>query len=105
MIGQTTLKVRLQEFTPDQYPRLAEITNAIYPGYERGPEEWRLDDEHLDRSKYHFKRYAAISEESGEVVGFGQVQHGQRTFHPKKFWIDMWVICMWGICTLVAGLR
>src|SRR6266581_7423252 len=104
MIGQTTLKVRLQEFTPDQYPRLAEIANAIYPGYERGPEEWRLDDEHLDRSKYHFKRYAAISEESGEVVGFGQVQHGQRTFHPKKFWIDMWVICMWGICTLVAGL-
>ncbi len=91
MIGQTTLRVRLQEFSPEQYPRLAAIANAIYPGYERGPEEWQLDDDHLDRSKYHFKRYTAISDESGDVVGFGQLNHGQWTFHPKKFWIDMWV--------------
>ncbi len=91
LIGQTTLRVRLEEFSTGQYPRLAEIANAIYPGYERGPEEWQLDDEHLDRSKYHFQRYSAISQDSGEPVGFGQIQHGQWTFHPKKFWIDMWV--------------
>ena len=91
LIGQTTLRVRLEEFSTGQYPRLAEIANEIYPGYERGPEEWQLDDEHLDRSKYHFQRYAAIGRDSGEVLGFGQIQHGQWTFHPKKFWIDMWV--------------
>ena len=91
MLGQTTLPVRLEEFSTGQYPRLAEIANAIYPGYERGAEEWQLDDEHLDRSKYYFKRYTAVSEESGEAIGFGQAGHGQWTFHPKKFWIDMWV--------------
>ena len=91
LIGRTTLRTRLEEFTTVQYARLAEIANAIYPGYERGPEEWQLDDEHLDQSRYHFQRYAAIIQDSGEPVGFAQIQHGQWTFHPKKFWIDMWV--------------
>ena len=91
MLGQTTLGVRLEEFTTAQYARLAEIANAIYPGYERGPDEWQLDDEHLDKSKYHFQRYTAISRGSGETLGFCQIQHGQWTFHPKKFWIDVWV--------------
>ena len=89
MIGQTTLRVRLQEFSADHYRRFADVNNANYPGYERSAEEIQVDDEHLDRSKYHFQRYTAISEDSGEPVGFAQVQHGQWTFHPKKFWIDM----------------
>jgi GNAT superfamily N-acetyltransferase len=91
MLGGTTSTVRLQEFQPDQYPRLAEIYNSIYPGYERGPDEFRLDDEHLDKSKYHFRRYACLGEDSKDVIGFGDVRHGQWTFHPKKFWIDMMV--------------
>ncbi len=91
MLGQNTVTVRLQEFEPEQYQRLADIYNSIYPGYERSAAEWKLDDEHLDRSKYHFKRYACVEGGSDRIVGFGQVQHGQGTFHPKKFWIDMWV--------------
>src|SRR6266849_7947552 len=91
MLGQRTIQVRLEEFTPQYYARLAEIYNAIYPGYDRNTDEWKLDDEHLDRSKYYFKRYTCIDDASNEAVGFGQVSHGQWTFHPKKFWIDMWV--------------
>ncbi len=91
MLGQNTLTVNLQDFEPEQYQRLAEIYNSIYPGYDRSAAEWKLDDDHLDRSKYHFKRYACVEGSSDRTVGFGQVQHGQSTFHPKKFWIDMWV--------------
>ncbi len=47
MLGQSTLRVRLEEFTPEYYIRLAEIYNAIYPGYDRSPDEWKLDDEHV----------------------------------------------------------
>ncbi len=85
------LTLRLQEFEPEQYERLADIYNSIYPGYERSAAEWKLDDEHLDRSKYHFKRYTCVEGGSNKIVGFGQVSHGQWTFHPKKFWFDLWV--------------
>ena len=91
MLGQNTVKVRLQEFEPGQYQKLADIYNTIYPGYDRSAAEWKLDDDHLDRSKYHFQRYTATGGASKEIVAFGQVSHGLSTFHPKKFWVDMWV--------------
>ena len=91
MLGQNTLRVKLQEFEPGQYQRLADIYNSLYPGYDRSAAEWKLDDDHLDRSKYHFQRYAATAGASDQILAFGQVSHGLSTFHPKKFWVDMWV--------------
>jgi len=91
MLGQRTLRVGIQEFTPDNYAQLADIYNAIYPGYDRTPDEWKLDDENLVKSKHYFKRYTCLDHASNEPVGFGQVNHGQWTFHPTKFWIDLLV--------------
>lgn len=83
--------MKFQEFRPEHYQRLADIYNSIYPGYDRTATGWRDDDERLDWSKRYFKRYACLNGGSNKVVGFGQVNHGQWTFHPKKFWIDLWV--------------
>lgn len=91
MLGQRTLRVEMAEFQPSQYERLAQVYGRIFPEYDRSPNEWRFGDESLDRSKYHFKRYACFDRDSREFVGFGQIGHATWMFHPRKFWLDIWV--------------
>ncbi len=91
MSGQWTLPIELREFRPEDYGRLAHVFGSIFPDYDRTPEEWRFEDESLDKSKFHFKRYSCTTKESQEPVGFAQCQHMPWMYHPKKLWFDIWV--------------
>ncbi len=91
MLGQSTLRLDLREFESSQYERLAQLYGSIYPEYDRSVNEWRFGDESLDRSKYYFKRYSCFDIGSTGILGFGQVGHATWMFHPRKFWIDIWV--------------
>src|SRR5438132_11610516 len=75
MSRQWTLPLEISEFNADDYGKLAHVFGSIFPDYDRTPEEWRFDDESLDKSKFHFKRYSCINKEIMEPVGFAQVQH------------------------------
>jgi GNAT superfamily N-acetyltransferase len=91
MSRQWTLPLELREFKPDDYGKLAHVFGSNFPDYDRTPEEWKFEDESLDRSKFHFKRYSCLSKESQEPVGFAQLQHVPWMYHPKKLWFDIWV--------------
>src|SRR6266704_1266416 len=75
MSRQWTLPLEISEFKTDEYGKLAHVFGSIFPDYDRTPEEWRFEDESLDKSKFHFKRYSCINKETEEPVGFGQCQH------------------------------
>ena len=89
MSGQRTLSLEMREFDPTDYQRLLEIYNANYPDYTRSIDEWRSRDESVDRSRYHLQRYAFLENEV--EVGFGDVSHVTDMFHPRKFWINIFV--------------
>ena len=89
MSGQRTLSLEMREFYPTDYPRLLEIYNANYPDYTRSVDELRSRDESVDRSRYHLQRYAFLQNDA--VVGFGDVSHVTDMFHPRKFWISIYV--------------
>lgn len=91
MSGQWTLPIELRDFRSEDYGKLARVFGSIFPDYDRTPEEWKFEDESLDRSKFHFKRYSCITKESPEPVGFAQCQHVPWMYHPKKLWFDIWV--------------
>jgi len=89
MSGQRTLSLEMREFDPTDYQRLLEIFNANYPDYTRSIDEWRSRDESVDRSRYHLQRYTFLEKKA--VVGFGDVSHVTDMFHPRKFWINIFV--------------
>ena len=91
MSGQWTLPIELREFKPEDYRRLATVFGSIFPDYDRNPEEWKFEDESLDRTKYYFKRYACMIEGVPEPVGFAQCQNVPWMYNPKKLWFDIWV--------------
>ncbi len=88
---QITLPLEFREFEPSQYERLADIYGRIFPERERSVAEWRFFDESLDKTKYHFRRYACLNVDDGEILGFGELGHAPWMFHPKKFWLEIWV--------------
>ncbi len=90
MSGQWTLPIELREFRPEDYRRLADVFGIIFPDYDRTPEEWKFDDDSLDRSKFHLKRYTCVSGDIGPV-GLAQCQHVPWMYHPKKLWFDIFV--------------
>ncbi|TMI08501.1 GNAT family N-acetyltransferase [Candidatus Bathyarchaeota archaeon] len=90
-LQKPTLPLQISEFKADDYGKLAYVFGSIFPDYDRTPEEWRFEDESLDKSKFHFKRYSCITNESQEPVGFAQCQHVPWMYHPKKLWFDIWV--------------
>jgi len=85
--------IELREFAPRDYKALSDIDHAIYPEYRYSAEEWRYDDEHFDRKRYTLKRY--VAEVAGEVVGYATYRHSPHMFHPKRFWIGVWVHPEW----------
>jgi GNAT superfamily N-acetyltransferase len=91
MSGQWTLPIELREFRPEDYRRLAIVFGSIFPDYARNPEEWKFEDESLDRSKFYFKRYVCMIKGVLEPVGFAQCQNIPWMYHPKKLWFDIWV--------------
>jgi GNAT superfamily N-acetyltransferase len=89
-LAQRALSIELRDFQDSDYRRLAEIYDAIFPERSRSIEEWRFYDDSLDKSKYYFQRYAALST-TGELLGLGELWNPPWMFHPKKFWFDGWV--------------
>ncbi|HEV2120683.1 MAG TPA: GNAT family N-acetyltransferase [Candidatus Bathyarchaeia archaeon] len=83
--------MQISEFKADDYGKLARVFGSIFPDYDRTPEEWRFEDESLDKSKFHFKRYSCFGPEVQDLVGFAQCQHIPWMYHPKKLWFDIWV--------------
>src|SRR2546428_4920650 len=88
MSRQWTLPMEISEFKADDYGKLAHVFGSIFPDYDRTLEEWRFEDERLDKSKFHFKRYSCINEEGQEPAGFAQCQHVSWMYHPKKILFD-----------------
>src|SRR5438552_12418953 len=91
MSRQWTLPLQISGFKAADYGKLARVFGPIFPDYDRTPEEWRFEDESLDRSKFHFKRYSCISRDVQEPVGFAQCQHIPWMYHPRMLWFDIWV--------------
>ncbi len=83
--------MEFRDFESSDYERLAELYGAIFPDYARTSNEWRHWDKMLDRSKYYLNRFACLSRETGQILGFGQCQHVVEMFHPNKFWLEIWV--------------
>jgi len=92
MLSQKALSLNITEFKPSQYERLAEVFNANFPDNTISAAEWRSEDERTfgPNSKFLLKRYACY-DETGGVVGFGELAHVPDIFHPQKFWIRIWV--------------
>src|SRR5215472_7398883 len=91
MSGQWTLPIELREFSPEDYPRLAQVFGSMFPDYDRTPEEWKFDDDTLDKTKYYLKRHSCLIPQEKEPVGFAQIQNIPWMYHPKKHWIDVFV--------------
>jgi GNAT superfamily N-acetyltransferase len=91
MSNQRTLSsLTFRDFRPEDYAWLVEIYNANYPDYAVSISEQRAFDESIDSSKYLLKRFAA-TDQTGRVLGFGQIRHVLDVYHPRKFMISIWV--------------
>ncbi len=88
---QATISLTFREFDPSEYERLVEVYNANFPDYPTSVSESRYWDEMYDKSKYHYKRYSFIEQDSKTILGFGKINHAMWMFHPQKFLVDVLV--------------
>jgi len=79
---KTSPKTTVRPATPADYPALVAVGKASYPDYGETVEEWRHWDETWDHSKYFKVRL--VAEDSGRVVGYGQVNHMRWAFVPTN---------------------
>ncbi len=91
MTQQGTLSIEFREFNPSDYQRLMEVYNGNYPDSPLSMSELRYRDESLDQSKYLLRRYAVQDHASGETIAFARISHGLEMFHPRKYWIQIYV--------------
>jgi len=52
VLAQRALSLLIREFEDEDYSKLAEIYEAIFPERARSLEEWRFYDDSLDKTKY-----------------------------------------------------
>ncbi len=78
----------IRPFTPDDYPAITAVNNAVYTEYPESEEEMRFRDEHRD-PKCKFRRW--VAERDGRVVAVGAYGQYAGMYHPRKFWIDLHV--------------
>jgi len=78
----------IRPFTPQDYPRIVEIGNRIFPEYLDTVEEARHRDECRD-PKCRFMRF--VAEDQGAVVAFAQYDQAAAMYHPHKFEIGIYV--------------
>jgi mycothiol synthase len=89
---QARTRVTIRPFTPEDYPALAAINNAVYTDYPTSAEEIRYSDEHRD-PKCHAARF--VAEHDGTIVGVGACRHYTDMFHPRKFYLSVEVHPDW----------
>jgi GNAT superfamily N-acetyltransferase len=75
---------------PADYPALVAVGKAAYPDYAETVEEWRHWDKTWDQNKYFKLR--VVAEQSGRIVGYGQVNHMRWAFVPTKYRVDLTVL-------------
>jgi GNAT superfamily N-acetyltransferase len=83
-------KTTVRLATPADYPGLVAVGKASYPDYAETVEEWRHWDKTWDHDKYFKLR--VVAEDSGRIVGYGQVNHMRWAFVPTKYRIDITVL-------------
>jgi GNAT superfamily N-acetyltransferase len=77
--------MHIRDFTPDDYPAITNIHNALYPARSRTPQGWAKADEHRD-PKCKFRRWVAV--EAGAVVGTGAYDQDIGDYAPHRFYVD-----------------
>src|SRR5438093_1034768 len=87
-------QVEIRLFEPKDYPRMIEIGNLLYAPHRWTEDEARYDDEHFDK-KYFFRRWAGEDPRSREVVAFAELHHMPWSYHPQKFWMEVFVHPEW----------
>jgi mycothiol synthase len=87
---KTSPRTLVRPATPADYPALVAVGKASYPDYGESEEELRHWDETWDHSKYFKLRL--VAEDSGRVVGYGQVNHQRWAFVPTKYRADITVL-------------
>lgn len=85
------MSVHIRPFTPEDYPALAAVNNAVFPDYPATVEELMAQDQHRD-PKCRFERYLAEKRAdacSPQVVGVATLGQSSLSYHPRKFWLDL----------------
>ncbi len=85
---QRYLGLMIRAFDERDYDGVVRVSNACFPDQPTTVDEWRYDDVHLDRSRYHLERHVAV-DERGEVVSYAGLGHIPWTFHPQKFFVEV----------------
>jgi GNAT superfamily N-acetyltransferase len=72
----------IRDFTPEDYPVMTDLLNAVDPEYPETEAQRRFWDEHRD-PKCRFRRWVAEAE--GELVAIGDYNQSGWIYHPRKF--------------------
>jgi L-amino acid N-acyltransferase YncA len=78
------MPIAIRPFQVADYPRIVEITDAIFPEYRWNPDDARRDDAAWDHEQYARQRLVA-EDETGAVVGWGQFSHIPHQFRPDTY--------------------
>ena len=76
----------IRPFTPDDYPAVVAIDNAVFCEYPRTVDEMRFQDEHRD-PKCKFARW--VSQLDGAIVGYGEHSQNSSMYHPQVFHVHI----------------
>jgi GNAT superfamily N-acetyltransferase len=80
----------LRAFTEEDYPRLVEISNRVYPEYRESVEEVRHRDSVWESDRYERVRLVA-EDGGGRMAGYGEISHIPHQFHPRRFALELLV--------------
>jgi GNAT superfamily N-acetyltransferase len=82
------MSLTIRPFTTDDYSALVAVHNAALPDFPDTEAEWRHFDATRNRDRFDARM---IAELAGQPVGFGHVSHLDGMFHPRKFFIELYV--------------
>lgn len=92
MTARTETRAAIRPFTPDDYPAIAAVTNAVFSDYATSSDELRRGDEQRD-PKCHLGRF--VAERDGAIVGLAECGQWAGMYHPRKFVLGVTVRPDW----------
>jgi GNAT superfamily N-acetyltransferase len=81
--------MKIRDFTPADYPALADIHNSqqiVWPEWPRTPEAWAEGDKNLNPKCKSRRWIAQIGE---KVVGFAAYGQSISDYHPQRFYVNV----------------
>jgi len=84
----TVANSKIRPFTQADYAGAVETNNAVYTDYPNSVEEWQHSDHNRDQSK---KFARLVAELERKVVGVAQYGQSSSNYHPRKFWLELYV--------------